>query len=241
MKDAVRFPGPYPSPGGARCCIDGEQKPSIQGTGAGDYFLMAWGLTEGLYPYFGCTHLSPDTESPGTEYCMYRWHVADPVRFSKSLRFAIEHTGWISADETESGKEVQKGYDWTGEGQAFFMPASDRPVLEVDFEVVKEEYRGLAVRMTHAEDYGIYRILLDGQEMPRPEGEPAAPGIRVFDFFSRELKVEDLYLGSFQLPAGKHTLRFEGLGRNPLSKGDFLGIDSVRLRQRWDRKRKLLT
>jgi hypothetical protein len=35
---------------------------------------------------------------------MYRWHIADPVRFTKSLRFDIEHTGWISADETESGK-----------------------------------------------------------------------------------------------------------------------------------------
>jgi hypothetical protein len=287
--------------GDARIYVDGDAKPSVQGTGTEDYFLMAWGLTEGLYPFFGCTYLSPDTESLGTEYCMYRWHIADPVRFTRSLRFEFEHTGWISADETESGKieghvereddiatvafwyqtgqpkrfaklpplaerrfpnldiitdgktlaaaarhsagflEVQKGYDWTGEGQAFFMPASDRPVLEVDFTVSKEEYRGLVLRLTHAEDYGIYRIILDGKDMPPAEGETPAAGIQTFDFYSRDLQVKDLYLGSFKLVPGKHTLRFEGLGRNPLSKGTYLGLDSVRLRDRWDRKRKLLT
>ena len=287
--------------GDARIYVDGDRKPSIQGTGTEDYFLMAWGLTEGLYPYFGCTYLSPDTESLGTEYCMYRWHVADPVRFTKSLRFEFEHTGWISADETESGKieghvereddiatvafwyqagppkrfttlpplaarrfpnldlitdgktlaaaarhsagvmEVQKGYDWTGEGQAFFMPALDRPVVEVDFNVEKEEYRGLVLRFTHAEDYGIYRITLDGKDMPAPEGATAAPAVQAFDFYSRDLEVKDLYLGSFKLAPGKHTLRFEGVGRNPLSKGNGLGLDSVRLRERWLKKRKLLT
>jgi hypothetical protein len=40
----------------------------------------------------------------GVRYSMYRWHVADPIYFNKSLRFEIEHKGWMSADETESGK-----------------------------------------------------------------------------------------------------------------------------------------
>jgi hypothetical protein len=287
--------------GDARIYVDGDTKPSIQGTGTEDYFLMAWGLTEGMYPYFGCTYLSTDIESLGTEYCMYRWHIADAIRFSKSLRFDMEHTGWISADETESGKieghvereddiatvafwyqegqpkrftklpalaerhfpnldiitegktlaaaarhsagvlELQKGYDWTGEGQAFFQPVPGRPVLEVDFNVAKEEYRGLVLRLTRSEDYGIYRITLDGKDMPPTEGEVTAPGIQAFDLYSPELKIKDLYLGSFRLAPGKHTLRFECVGRNPLSKGDCLGLDSVRLRERWNRKRKLLS
>ncbi len=286
--------------GDARFYVDGETKPSIQGTGTEDYFLMAWGLTEGLYPYFGCTYLSPDIEAVGTEYCMYRWHILDPVRFEKSLRFEIEHTGWISADETESGKieghvereddiatvgfwyqagqpkrftrllplaerrfpnldiivegktlaaaarhtpgalEVQKGYDWTGGGQVFFMPASDRPVLDVEFTVEKKEHRNLILRLTHAEDYGIYRLYLDGQEMPRSESGSGTPEIRSFDFFSPEFEIKDLDLGAFELAPGKHTLRFEGEGRNALSKGNYLGLDSVRLRARWAKKRKLL-
>jgi len=287
--------------GDARFYIDGEPTPSIQGTGTEDYFLMAWGMSKGLYPFFGCIRWSPEGEIPGTEYCMYRWHIADPVRFEKSLRFEIEHTGWISADETESGKieghvereddmatvafwyqsgqpkrftslppladrrfpnldaiiegktllaasrtirgtaDVQKGYDWTGEGQAVFRPAGDKSALEVDFEVAKEEYRALVLRMTYAEDYGRYRILLDGKPVPLAEDGSHPAASPVFDFYSRDLEVQDVYLGSQKLLPGKHTLRFEGAGRNPLSKGAFLGLDSVRLRQRWDKKRKLLT
>jgi len=286
--------------GDARFYVDGDVKPSIQGTGTEDYFLMAWGLNEALFPYFGCTYLDDDIEAVGAQYSLYRWHIADPVRFQRSLRFEIEHTGWISADETESGKieghvereddvatvafwyqvgqpyrftklpplaarrlpnldlvvegkalletarhspgvtELQKGYDWTGEGQLFFAPVSGRAVLEVGFDVAKEEYRGLVLRMTSAEDYGAYRIFLDGKDVRQPAD--GAGGLRGndFDFYAPGLEVKDHYLGSFKLARGRHLLRFEGVGRHPLSKGSALGLDSVRLRERWDRKRKLL-
>ena len=278
--------------GDAKFYVDGEKTPTIQGTGTEDYFLMAWGLNESLFPYFGCTYMSMGFDDLGTQYCLYRWHIADPVRFTKSLRFEIEHKGWISEDETESGKveghvereddiatvafwyqvgqpkrfmalpplaqrllpnldfviegktllstakhspgvlQLQKGYDWTGDGQVFFMPVEDKPVLEVDFQIEKEEYRGLVLRFTYAEDYGIYRIFLDGKNVSQAAD---------CDFYSPVLQVKDNYLGSFKLPAGKHTLRLECVGRNPLSKGKYLGLDSVRLRQRWDKKRKLLS
>jgi D-arabinan exo alpha-(1,3)/(1,5)-arabinofuranosidase (non-reducing end) len=286
--------------GDARFYIDGDVKPSIQGTGTEDYFLMAWGLNEALFPYFGCTYLDDDIEAVGAQYSLYRWHIADPVRFQQSLRFEIEHTGWIAADETESGKieghvereddvatvafwyqvgqpyrftklpplaarrlpnldlvvegkalletarhspgvaELQKGYDWTGEGQLFFAPVNERAVLEVGFDVAGEEYRGLVLRMTSAEDYGTYRIFLDGKDVGQPAEGAAALRGNDFDFYAPGLEVKDHYLGSFKLAVGKHLLRFESVGRHPLSKGSALGLDSVRLRERWDRKRKLL-
>ncbi len=89
--------------GDAKFYVDGEKKASVTGTGTEDYFLMAWGLNATQFPYFGCTYMSSDFEDLGVMYNMYRWHIQDPVRFTKSLRFEIEHTGWISADETESG------------------------------------------------------------------------------------------------------------------------------------------
>ncbi|MBN2270824.1 MAG: DUF2961 domain-containing protein [Sedimentisphaerales bacterium] len=52
--------------GDARFYIDGETKPSIQGTGTEDYFLMAWGLNPTSFPYFGCTYMSSDFEDLGT-------------------------------------------------------------------------------------------------------------------------------------------------------------------------------
>ncbi len=286
--------------GDAKFYVDGDTKPTIQGTGTEDYFLMAWGLSEALYPYFGCTYMSTDFEDLGTEYSLYRWHIADPVRFTKSLLFEIEHKGWISADETESGKveghvereddistvafwyqigqprrfapipplarrifpnldlvnegkamlagarhspgvlELQKGYDWTGDGQILFMPAGEQPELEVEFNVEKEEYRGLVVRLTHAEDYGIWRIFLDGKNVRQPDDYMAGQKIQDFDLFSKNLVVKDHYLGSYKLDPGKHALRLTCVGRNALSKGNYLGLDSVRLRERWLKKRKLL-
>ncbi len=287
--------------GDARFYIDGEAKPSIQGTGTEDYFLMAWGLNPTSFPYYGCNYMSSDFEDLGTEYCLYRWHILDPVRFRKSLRFEIEHTGWITGDETESGKteghvereddiatvafwyqvgqprrfttlpplaerllpnidiiiegktllatakhspgllELQKGYDWTGEGQVLFRPVSDDPVLEVDFNVEREQYRGLMLRMTYGEEYGTYRIFLDGKNIRQPEDYMAGEKIEDYDFYAKSIQVKDHYLGSFKLTPGKHTVRFECVGRNPFSKGRHLGLDSVRLRERWDRKRKLLS
>jgi len=112
--------------------------------------------------------------------------------------------------------ELQKGYDWTGEGQVLFRPASDHPVLEVDFNVEKEEYRGLMLRMTYAEDYGIYRIFLDGQNIRQPEDYMVGEKIEDYDFYSKTLQVKDHYLGSLKLAPGKHTLKFEYVGRNPL-------------------------
>jgi hypothetical protein len=287
--------------GDVRVYVDGDETPTIQGTGTEDYFLMAWGLNETQFPYYGCVYMSSDFEDLGTQYCLYRWHIADPVRFRKSLRFEIEHTGWISADETESGKveghvereddiatvafwyqvgqpkrftslpplaqrqlpnldviiegktllpaarhspgllQVQKGYDWTGDGQLFFQPASEDPEIEVDFQVDKEEYRGLILRFTYGQDYGVYRIFLDGKNVRQPDDYMAGQKISDYDFYSEELQVKEHYLGSFRLTPGKHTLKMVCVGKNVMSRGNYVGLDSIRLRERWDKKRKLLS
>lgn len=100
---SVRSRSPYWfGEGDAKFYIDGEEEPSIWGTGTEDYFLCAWGLNECITLYFGCTYKSMDTEEDlGVKFTLYRWHINDPVRFNKSIKFKIEHTGWISADETE--------------------------------------------------------------------------------------------------------------------------------------------
>ena len=103
---SVRSRSPYWfGEGDAKFYINGDKEPSIWGTGTEDYFLCAWGLNKCLYPYFGCTYKSMDSEEDlGVRFTLYRWHLADPVRFNKSIKFMIEHKGWISADETETGK-----------------------------------------------------------------------------------------------------------------------------------------
>lgn len=84
--------------------IDGAAAPSIWGTGTEDYFLNAWGMEEETFPSFGVSRCDGWLGELGDTGTMYRWHLADPVRFRGSLRFEIEHKGWISADETTTGK-----------------------------------------------------------------------------------------------------------------------------------------
>jgi hypothetical protein len=71
--------------------IDGEQEPSLRGTGTEDYFCDGWGFREQSGPFYG----TPLWEGYGTgdRGSAYRWHIPDPVAFKKSLRVEIEHKG----------------------------------------------------------------------------------------------------------------------------------------------------
>jgi hypothetical protein len=139
--------------------------------------------------------------------------------------------------------ELQKGFDWTGYGQIFFKPSGKRAWLEADFYTEQEESRGLVVRMTDSFDYGIYRIYLDGIPIPDVpmtiDMDFNAPSqtIKAIDFYSKNIIVKDYYLGSTTLKKGKHTIRFEQAGQNDNSAGNYLGFDSFRLRERWNKKR----
>lgn len=267
--------------------IDGEKHPSIQGTGTEDYALNAWGMGTGTYPYFGVSILEGEWGMVGYRTTVYRWHIPDAVRFSRSLRVEIEDAGWISEDELApdvhrgfvernddfasvafwyqqgqpkrfarlpsaqerklpeldqitEGKElaasakmeggaihVQKGYLWTGEGQLFFDNHQGQGAwFSCAFHVAQEELTQLTLRVTYSYDFGIYRILLDGEEVRARQ-----------DFFSPEVEVRELNLGQRRLATGEHTLRFECLGKVQDSRGTKLGVDSVRLRKRWQKLR----
>jgi hypothetical protein len=91
--------------GDEKIYIDGEETPSIWGTGTEDYFLMAWGLHPCNTPYFGC----PWTDAWGIIGChaeAYRWHINDPIIFNSGIRVTIEHWGWMSPDENPNYKEM---------------------------------------------------------------------------------------------------------------------------------------
>lgn len=71
--------------------IDDEAVPSLQGTGAEDYFNDAWGFRPRASAWFGQPRWQGD--AAGDSGVCYRWHVLDPVGFTKSLRVTIEHKG----------------------------------------------------------------------------------------------------------------------------------------------------
>jgi hypothetical protein len=73
--------------------VDGEPwPPSLHGTGTEDYFAHGWGMQKNAYLYHGQSweEFADDFNERG-KVCLYRYHVLDPVPFTKSLRVSIEH------------------------------------------------------------------------------------------------------------------------------------------------------
>jgi hypothetical protein len=69
--------------------IDGEDEPSIYGTGTEDYFQGAWYFLNGEFaaPFHGLTLFDKEN----AKVSAYRHHVPDPITFSKSIRVTMEH------------------------------------------------------------------------------------------------------------------------------------------------------
>jgi hypothetical protein len=71
--------------------IDDSPLPSLNGTGTEDYFNTSWCPKEKLsHPYFGYARVNGETGWLGRTH-LYRFHITDPIRFNKSLKFTIEH------------------------------------------------------------------------------------------------------------------------------------------------------
>lgn len=70
--------------------VDGEEFPSLHGTGSEDYFSDAWGMREGQNLYYGCPLQEEDFQM-GAKATVFRFHLPDPIPFSKSIRVTIEH------------------------------------------------------------------------------------------------------------------------------------------------------
>ncbi len=96
--------------GDDRFTIDGESVPSIQGTGTEDYFGDAWGFREFAGAFYGVSLY----EGPllGDRVTAYRWHIEDPIRFSKSLKMSIEHRGSVFTEEGKQLSSSGQREDW---------------------------------------------------------------------------------------------------------------------------------
>lgn len=85
--------------------MDGDNKfPTICGTGTEDYFCGSYNFDQnGKYnefctPYAGLHQvIRPDgLYTSQQRFGLYRWHIADPIRFEKELRITIQDLGWKS-------------------------------------------------------------------------------------------------------------------------------------------------
>ena len=95
--------------------IDGDKDfPTICGTGTEDYFCGAYNFdagtidpsfprayTEFTTPYSGMPQvIRPDgTYRSQQRFGLYRWHIADPIRFSDDVRVTMQALGWRTEKE----------------------------------------------------------------------------------------------------------------------------------------------
>ena len=85
----------------------------------------------------------------------------------------------------------------------------------------KKEPVRLLLKMTRSYDFGKYQAHLNGVKIGG-----------VMDLYSEDVATREYHLLDFWPEPGDYTLRLECTGRNPRSTGHYLGIESVRLRQR---------
>ncbi|MFL7808790.1 MAG: DUF2961 domain-containing protein, partial [Anaerolineae bacterium] len=87
--------------------LDGDDAyPTICGTGTEDYFCGSYNFEnretkqyqEFTTPYAGLHQvIRPDgVYRSQTRFGLYRWHIADPIRFQQDLRVTIQALGWRS-------------------------------------------------------------------------------------------------------------------------------------------------
>ncbi|HOA73357.1 MAG TPA: DUF2961 domain-containing protein [Phycisphaerae bacterium] len=134
--------------GDIRIYVDGEQTPSIAGTGSEDDFGGAWCYShEFAFAWFGAPlrarfntqgvleHCTPDLRGkdltqwrwpeawkPGDLWNVYRYHVADPVPFRKSILVNIEH-GWKNNERADWYSSVAYWYQTGTPSKRVALPA----------------------------------------------------------------------------------------------------------------------
>lgn len=123
IEKALR-PGWY-GEGDEKIYIDGEERPSIWGTGTEDYFLTAWCPSVHHTAFAGCS-IWQHCKHPGDKMTGYRFHILDPVPFEKKIIVDIEH-GWTSENKDFEDHYSSVAYWYQKEPHAEFgeFPCAD--------------------------------------------------------------------------------------------------------------------
>jgi len=126
-----------------------------------------------------------------------------------------------------SGKTQTQQLDLYDGPQMLYMPpalTAETPGeawMEVPITVKEKEPLRLVLNMTTSYDFGKYQAYLNGVKLGGP-----------MDFYSKDVENREFHLLDAWLAPGTYTVRLECVGKNPLSAGYYLGMESARLRER---------
>ena len=109
------------------------------------------------------------------------------------------------------------------DGPQLFFKAENKANrwLEIPITVHKKEPLRLILNMTKSYDFGKFQVYLNGIKL----GDPV-------DLYSTDISSQEFQLLDFWPEPGEYKVRLECVGHNLASQGEYLGIESVRLRER---------
>lgn len=167
---------------------------------------------------------------------------------------SLERTIAFARDQGKhgAGRAIQQQLDHFAGPQWLYMPPPeaveaflDQPTsnfgrspgwVEIPFEIKEKEPLRLLLAMTTSYDFGRYQAyLIPADETPLPGFPIGAP----MDFYSPDIRFKEFHLLDFWPAPGQYRLRLECVGKNPRSDGYYLGIESVRLRERRPRVKQM--
>ncbi len=130
--------------------------------------------------------------------------------------------GRDSTSRHGDGEATTQQLDMFDGPQLLYMPKSaEKAWIEIPFTVTQKEPLRLLLNMTTSSDFGQYQPYLNGVKLGGP-----------IDLYSKDTLNQEFHLLDFWPDAGSYTLRLECVGKNQASAGFYVGIESVRLRER---------
>lgn len=134
-----------------------------------------------------------------------------------------------NADRHGVGDTTRQRLGFYDGDQLLYMPEkAEGAWLEIPFIVREKEPLRLLLNATTSYDFGRYQAYLDGVKIGGP-----------MDFYSAEIENREFHLLDFWPERGDYVLRLECIGKSPRSDGFYLGLESVRLRERRPRVKQM--
>ncbi len=127
-----------------------------------------------------------------------------------------------SATNHGEGETVKQSLEFYDGQQILYKPQkAENAWISIPVVVKKKEPLRLLINATKADDFGRYQVSLNGVKLGG-----------AFDFYATKVVNEEVHLLDFWPDPGTYTLRLDCVGKNPMSRGYYLGVESIRLRER---------
>jgi hypothetical protein len=194
-----------------------------------DMEMWHWAQTVVNYAPVTCWYMKPGgVANRGPEPALAALPVAASRRDIMPLVLRAQGVIEGEALESEAGRgnvKTQDGHKdagWSGGKQLWWTDGKPGDTLRLVFGIAEAGPYTLALTLTHANDYGIADVGLNGGTLSKG-----------YDAYAERVETRILDLGAVDLKQGENVLTFTLTGANPKAKPDgyMMGIDKLEIRK----------